>query len=323
MRLLKWFYAVAILFVACSAILAQSLNTSQISGTVQDATGAGVPNATVLLTQTATGFTRTVITNDSGSYVAPDLPLGPYKLQVSAPGFSSYTENGIELQVGSNPQINPKMAIGQVSEQVVVEANGAVAVETASNGVGQVIDQTQVVELPLNGRDPTQLIALAGATTTAPAGDLNSNKNFPSVTLAVAGGLPNGVAYVLDGGTHNDLFNNLNLPIPFPDALQEFKVETSSLPAQYGDHASAAVNVITKGGSNQFHGDVFEFVRNYLFNARTSSPPPAATTSSATSSAASSADPSSRTSSSFSADMKERSSAPSSRRFRSSSQRLP
>ena len=130
------------------------------------------------------------------------------------------------------------------------------------------IDQKQVVELPLNGRDPTQLIALAGATTAAPAGDLNTNKNFPSITIAVAGGLPNGVTYILDGGSHNDAFNNLNLPLPFPDALQEFKVETNSLPAQYGDHATAAVNVVTKSGGNQFHGDAFEFVRNYMFNAK-------------------------------------------------------
>jgi hypothetical protein len=109
---------------------------------------------------------------------------------------------------------------------------------------------------------------MAGATTAAPSGDLNSNKNFPTITIAVAGGLPNGVAYVLDGGSHNDPFNNLNMPLPFPDVLQEFKVETSSLPAQYGDHAAAAVNSVTKSGTNAFHGDVFEFVRNYVFNAR-------------------------------------------------------
>ncbi len=246
---------------------AQSLNTSQISGVVQDATGAVIPNAKVTLTQVATGSVRVVTTNDSGEYLAPDLALGPYTISVAAPGFKGYLEKGITLEVGSNPQINPKLTAGDVNQEVTVEVNTTVAVETESNGVGTVINQQQVVELPLNGRDPTQLIALAGATTVAPAGDLNSNKNFPTVTLSVAGGLPNGIAYVLDGGTYNDVFNNLNLPIPFPDALQEFKSETSSLPAQYGNHASAAINAITKSGGNQFHGDLFEFVRNYMFNA--------------------------------------------------------
>ncbi|MGO4211231.1 carboxypeptidase-like regulatory domain-containing protein [Terriglobus sp. YAF25] len=243
------------------------MNTSRIGGIVQDPTGAGVPGVTVVLTQTETGFTRTVQTASDGAYSAPDLPLGPYKIQVTVQGFQTSTITGILLQVGSNADVDVKLSLGSVTDVITVESTSGVSVETVSNGVGQVIDRTQVVELPLNGRDPTQLIALAGATTTAPAGDLNTNKNFPTITIAVAGGLPNGVAYVLDGGNHNDVFNNLNLPLPFPDALQEFKSETSSLPAQYGNHASAAINAVTKGGTNQFHGDVFWFVRNFMFNA--------------------------------------------------------
>src|ERR1041384_3955320 len=90
----------------------------------------------------------------------------------------------------------------------------------------------------------------------------------PSVTISVAGGQANGITYIMDGGTHNDPFNNLNLPTPFPDALQEFKVETSSLPARYGHHAASAVNLVTKSGTNAFRGNVFEFVRDYHFNAR-------------------------------------------------------
>lgn len=110
------------------------------------------------------------------------------------------------------------------------------------------------------------------------------------MTISVAGGQANGVTYIMDGGTHNDPFNNLNLPTPFPDALQEFKVETSALPARYGHHASSAVNLVTKSGTNAFK-DVFNFLRNYNFNARTPSPPHA-TRSSATSSAAPSGSPS-------------------------------
>ncbi len=149
-----------------------------------------------------------------------------------------------------------------------VEAAAAM-VETHSTGVGQVVDQQRVVDLPLNGRNATDLIYLAGASAVAPPADLVSAKNYPGeAVLSIAGGLANGTLYMLDGGTHNDPFNNLNLPLPFPDALQEFKVETSALPAQYGQHSAGAVNAVTKSGGNGFHGDAFEFVRNYEFNAR-------------------------------------------------------
>jgi hypothetical protein len=155
-----------------------------------------------------------------------------------------------------------------VSEQVVVEAAAAM-VETQSTGVGQVINQQQVVDLPLNGRDATQLIFLSGASTTGPNGAINSSKNYQNETIiALAGPGVSGISYMLDGGTHNDPFNALNLPFPFPDALQEFKVETSALPAQYGYHSQGAVNAVTKSGTNEYHGDAFWFVRNTIFNGR-------------------------------------------------------
>lgn len=266
MKIRQFILGVLLTFGMCSAVWAQTLASSQISGVITDQTGAVIPGAQIKLTQVDTGQVHSVKSSGEGTYIVPDLPGGPYRLEVTLAGFDTYIQTGIVLEISTNPQINVKLTVGSVDQKVMVEAN-ALSVETVSNGIGQVIDQQQVVEMPLNGRDPTQLIALAGATTAAPGGDLNSNKNFPTITLAVAGGLPNGVAYILDGGSHNDPFNNLNLPIPFPDALQEFKVETSSLPAQYGDHASAAINAVTKSGGNKFHGDAFEFVRNYLFNA--------------------------------------------------------
>ena len=259
-------FAACLLFLGMAAS-GQSLNTSQVTGTVQDVTGAAVPNAKIVMTNVDTGFVRSISASGSGAYSLPDLPIGNYRLEVTAEGFTRYVLTGIKLEVGSNPTFDAKLTVGSITEQVVVTSIPGAQVETQSNGIGQVVDEKQVVELPLNGRDPTQLIALAGATTTAPAGDLNSNKNFPTITISVAGGLPNGVAYALDGGYHNDIFNNLNLPLPFPDALQEFKVETNSLPAQYGNHAAAAVNAITKSGTNKYHGDLFYFVRNYMFNA--------------------------------------------------------
>src|SRR5437879_13452448 len=122
------------------------------------------------------------------------------------------------------------------------------------------------MELTLNGRQATELIFLSGLATSAPAGDLNTNKNFPTVTISVAGGQANGITDIMDGGTHNDPFNNLNLPTPFPDALQEFKVETSALPARYGHHAASAGSLATKPGSKQVHGDACELVRSRRTN---------------------------------------------------------
>jgi hypothetical protein len=249
-----------------SVAWAQAVSTAQIKGTVTDQSGAVVPSAEVRITQTATGYKRLVMSGEMGGYVFTNLPIGHYEMQVSKGGFSKFTQR-FELQVDVNPTINVVLAIGTVAQAVEV-TESVVMVDTQNIGVGQVIDQDRIVELPLNGRQATQLIFLAGTSTPALAYDLNTNKNYPTVTISVSGGLPNGMTYLLDGGTHNDPFNNLNLPMPFPDALQEFKVETSALPARYGQHASAAVNAVTKTGTNQLHGSLFEFVRNYMFNAR-------------------------------------------------------
>ncbi|MGH9383301.1 MAG: carboxypeptidase regulatory-like domain-containing protein [Vicinamibacterales bacterium] len=246
---------------------AQAVAGSQVSGIVRDSSGGALPGAEVTITKTDTGTVRTVFTSADGSYLIPNLPVGPYQLKVVLQGFTTYVQEGIVLQVSTNPQINVSLAVGTVTEQVTVIANSSL-IETHSTGIGQVVDNQRILEMPLNGRQATELIFMAGLATTAPAGDLNTNKNYPTVTISVAGGQANGMTYIMDGGTHNDPFNNLNLPTPFPDALQEFKVETSALPARYGHHAASAVNVVTKSGANSFKGSAFEFNRNYRFNAR-------------------------------------------------------
>lgn len=251
-----------------AALWAQSSAVSQISGTVKDSSGLAVPDAQIRVTQTDTGLSRATTSNTDGAYTLPSLPIGPYKMEVTKQGFSTYVQSGIVLQVSTNPDIEVVLQVGAVSQQVQVEAAAAM-VETHSTGVGQVVDQQRVVDLPLNGRNVTDLIYLTGASDTAPPADLTSAKNYPGeAVLSIGGGLANGTLYMLDGGTHNDPFNNLNLPLPFPDAVQEFKVETSALPAQYGQHSAGAVNAVTKTGGNSFHGDAFEFIRNYEFNAR-------------------------------------------------------
>src|SRR5215510_12351626 len=253
--------------LTCTAVWAQS--TAQISGVVRDQSGAILPGVDVSATQTATGAKRSAVTNENGAYVLPNLPIGPYMLEASLPGFRTHVQTGIVLQVNDSAAINVTLAIGQVSEQVEVQAN-ATLVETQSTGVGRVIDNQRVLELPLNGRQATELIFLSGMATPGTGATSTTTRNYPTIQVAVAGGLSTGVAYNLDGANINDPYNGLNLPIPFPDALQEFKVETSGLAAQYGTYSSAAVNAVTKAGTNQFHGDVFEFVRNQIFNARNS-----------------------------------------------------
>src|SRR5262249_33698190 len=210
---------------------------------------------------------RSTISNETGSYVLASLPLGPYVLEATLPGFKSYMQTGLVLQVDDSPTINVVLQVGQVSEQVEVEANGAL-VETQKTAIGQVVTNQQIAELPLNGRDPHELIFLAGMATAPGIGSMNSVRNYPTVVVSVAGGNGDGVAFLLDGSIWQDPYNSLSMPLPFPDALQEFKVETSAMQAQSGFHATANVNAVTRSGSNDFHGDLFEFVRNYKFNAR-------------------------------------------------------
>src|SRR5262245_3867048 len=136
--------------------------TAQISGTVRDSSGAVLPGVEVTATQTETGIVRTAVSNETGSFVLPNLALGPYKLEAALRGFRTFVQTGIVLQVNSNPVINPVLEVGQVSEQIEVQANAAL-VETRSTTVGQVIENARILELPLNGRQAVELISLTGA----------------------------------------------------------------------------------------------------------------------------------------------------------------
>jgi len=245
--------------------------SAQMAGAVTDASGAFVPNATVTATHIDTGFVRTARTGADGVYALPNLPVGSYRLEVEAGGFRKYIQTGIVLQVSSNVTINVILQVGQVRQEVQVSANASM-IQTQTTSVGSVVDNARVLDLPLNGRQATDLIMLMGASTNTldeNVNDIKSSKNYAtSDSISVAGGQSSATSYRLDGGTHMDNFSNINLPFPFPDAIQEFSVETSSLTAQSGLHPGAQVEVVTKSGTNQFHGDAFEFVRNGVFNAR-------------------------------------------------------
>ncbi len=257
-----------IFLVITNTAFPQAASVVQISGTVTDASGASIPSASVKALQTDTGFIRVAQVGTDGAYLLSNLPIGPYRVEAAAEGFKTHVQQGIVLQVNTNPVINIALQVGALTQEVEVRANAAMA-ETQTNGISQVIDQRRVIDLPLNGRQPTQLILLSGAAVTAPPSDMASTKNYPtSTTIAVGGGQANGTYYLLDGGDHNDAFGAINLPLPFPDALQEFSVQMNAIPASYGVRAGAVVNIVTKSGTNDVHGDLFEFLRNGATNAR-------------------------------------------------------
>ena len=250
--------------VACANVWAQS--TAQIQGVVSDESGSAIPGAEVRATQTDTGAIRTATSGANGEYVLTSLPIGPYRLEAGKQGFATYVQTGIVLQVASTPTIDVPLKVGAVSERVQVEANAAM-VDTERTGYGSVIENQRIEELPLNGRNVFNLIQLAGGSVPGAAG--SAGASIPGAqTISVAGGQVYGVAYWLDGTPFNNPYDATQLPFPFPDALQEFKVETSALTAQNGEHSGAAVNAVTKSGTNTFHGDAFEFIRNGDLNAR-------------------------------------------------------
>ena len=262
-RLFMCFLGVVLMTALVSVPMFAQAN-AQISGTVADATGALLPGVDVSVTSTNTGATRAVVSNETGSFVLQSLPIGPYQLQVSLPGFQTFVQTGV-LEVGATPNINVRLQVGQVAQTIEVQANAAL-VETRTVGVGQIMESERILELPLNGRNVTELIVLSGA---AVSTGVSSSRSMPGQqAISVAGSQQGSVAYSLDGANHNNWYDNLSLPLPFPDALGEFKVETSALNATVGSHSGANVNAVTRSGTNEFHGGVFWFVRNDLFGAR-------------------------------------------------------
>src|SRR5262245_47609966 len=219
-----------VLMCVLSGANAWSQATAQISGSVRDQSGAVLPGVEVTATQIDTGISRAAVSNETGSYVLTNLPIGPYRLEAALPGFRTYAQTGIVLQVNSSPAINITLEVGQISESIEVEAN-ATLVETHNSGIGQVVENARILEHPLNGRNVTELVALAGAAAPAVTLTGSSRDPFAQGNVSVAGGLNSGLNYRLDGADHNNPFQGSYLSMPFPDAMQEFKVETSATSA--------------------------------------------------------------------------------------------
>src|SRR6266436_4136324 len=261
------FVLFALLFVAVSSH-AQGLGS--IAGRITDPGGASVANAKVTALQIGTGFSRTALSDSEGLFVIPSLQPATYNLSVEANGFSTSRESGIVLLADQTLTVNFGLKLGMTTEVVTVTSN-AVQVDTATSTLKQVIEQQRISELPLNGRNAAQLTLLVAGAVNSPNGgaDQGATKTFPgAVTFSANGTCQNSISYQLDGGNYVDEYTNVNQPFPFPDALQEFSVQTSNYTAEYGSNAGGVVNVITKSGTNSFHGDAFEFVRNPIFNAQ-------------------------------------------------------
>ncbi len=263
----------AIFFCIATALFAatgyaQMAGTGSIQGSVADATGAVLPNASVTITNNATQVKRTAATSSNGLYSFPNIDIGTYTVEVTAQGFEQYKQTNVVLEVGSSIAINVTMTVGGADQKVEVQASG-LALQTEDSSFKQTIDQKTLTELPLNGRQVTSLITLSGGSVNANANsDLQGSKTFfSSVVVSVGGGQGNATDYRLDGGDHNDYMTNVNLPFPFPDAVAQFSVETTALGAQSGLHPGGLVNVVTRSGSNEWHGTAFEFIRNNYLDA--------------------------------------------------------
>ncbi len=241
-----------------------------IVGTVTDSTGAVIPAAKVKVTDEATSNSRETNANDQGYYVVPGLRPSTYTVTIEAAGFAASVRKGIILQADESVTLNQAVSVQQSAEMVEVKAEAS-QVNTATSTVNEVVDQRRVVELPLNGRNAASLLLVVAGAIPAPGTDADqgNTKTFPStVTVSTNGSRQNQVSFRLDGASNNDLYTNVNQPFPFPDALQEFSVQTANYSAKYGGNAGGVVNVITRAGSNEVHGNAFEFVRNAEFNAR-------------------------------------------------------
>jgi len=251
-------------------LLLSQYTTATLSGIITDSSGQTVPGARLTIENTGTGLVRAHTTGEHGAYLFPALPVGTYRLQVEKEGFSRYSQEGITLHVNQTATQSVCIRVGEVRQQVNVSANAEMLPAETSN-IAQLVDTQRVVDLPLNGRQAQSLLFLApGTINTTPyyCGSACQGGVYPNAQWGnIDGGGPGNINYQLDGGDHNDHYINSNYPFPNPDAIQEFNVQTNNMSAEYGNSA-VAVNVVTKSGTNQFHGDLFEFVCNGALNAR-------------------------------------------------------
>ncbi|MGB6544071.1 MAG: carboxypeptidase-like regulatory domain-containing protein [Candidatus Acidiferrales bacterium] len=264
--LLCAFFLCLMLLVPCLSY-AQGVGT--INGAITDPSGSVVAAAKVTATQAGTSFTRDADTDADGFFVLPSMAPAVYRLAVTATGFKTETEE-VTLLANQSLTVNFQLSLGSASESVTVTGT-ALAVDTSTSTLKTVVEGARINDLPLNGRNVAQLATSVAGAVIAPNGgmDQGPQKTFPgALTISANGTRGDQTSYMLDGGDYMDTYTNVNQPFPFPDELAEFSVQTSNYTAEYGNNAGAVVNVITNSGTNAFHGDAFDYIRNPVFNAK-------------------------------------------------------
>lgn len=239
-------------------VLADNLYGS-IRGTITDPSGAALTGATVIATNTDTGIQTQVRSNQTGAYVFPQLAIGNYKVSVSATNFKTFVESGIHLDLNQVYSLNVKLEVGTTAVKIEVVANPA-QVETTSIQLGTTVSGSQIVDLPLNGRDWTQLMQLQ-------PGVMASSDRFGAGAYSTNGSETQQNSFLINGTTSNDIALNIPLVVPSPDAIGEFNLVTSTINPEFGRNSGAVVNAAIKSGTNSFHGDAFEFYRDTFLDA--------------------------------------------------------
>lgn len=262
------------------SVSASAQSTATISGQIFDSQGAAVPAAKITLTNKFTGGTRTTLSSDGGRYQIASVPVGNFRLQVQASGFRTSIIEGLNIGVAGVVEQDIRLEVGEISQEVVV-STATPLIERATTSVGKVIDDRALQELPLNGRHFIDLGLLIPGSVTPPQNGFLSPpaRGHGSFALNTAGQREDTVNFQVNGINLNDQINNIITFLPPISSLQEFKVDNSTVSAEYGRNSGAIVNIATKQGTNQFHGELYEYFRNEVFDARnffnfTSSEPP-------------------------------------------------
>lgn len=239
----------------------------QINGLVTDTSGGVIPGATVTATETGTSIARTTVSGANGRYLFTAMRPTVYEIKAEIPGFQTFVRTGIELQANQALTVNVSMSIGELAETVTVAGN-AVQVDITTATISEVVDHTRIVELPINGRDAAKLTVLVAGTRLESI-STETGKSIPGgLRLSSNGSNNDDVSYRLDGTSNNDPYFQENQSFPFPEALQEFSIQTSNYSAAQGNQAGAVVNAVTRSGTNTYHGGTFGYLRDRTFNSK-------------------------------------------------------
>ena len=267
MKTLFVLMATTVLLAACAFGQGTS---AQVTGAVSDGSGAVVPSATITLSNEETGLKRQTDSNERGAYFFPLLPPGTYRISVLKAGFRPVTRTGLQLAVDQTARMDFTLEIGAVAETVEVSANAAI-IEQDTSALGQLIDNSKISSIPLNGRNPFRLVQLTTNVLTAPS----ANGQFADVPvntlddsmISINGGRARTNEVLIDGIPSTTGFVNQMTTIPNVDSTQEFKVQSSNLSAEWGRFGGGVINVSTRSGTNQLHGSAYEYLRNSALDA--------------------------------------------------------